>query len=271
MHSTAFTLSLPNHAPPSTSTVQHSQSLACPKDCHLCHRHYAVASGYGFATIDAQELQRFVSTCDDCAAISEVGKLSPPSVRYPNTLLAGTPVVKLSDYARCSATAKFESSWPSKRRTTCKLLFSGFGVLSPHSQSAQATSPLEYITAENGTPSIVKVSPAVNQSWNMQDHSCVHVMDRNATLPVPHTSLLPPYAMARSSGHSQENVNILIFGDLDHNSVGPVMGLSSVTPFHDHTAGQAIDWNASRLPSWHRPRFRNCFRRMTSTTTIYSL
>ncbi|KIO01784.1 hypothetical protein M404DRAFT_1002904 [Pisolithus tinctorius Marx 270] len=95
----------------------------------------------------------------------------------------------------------------------------------------------------------VKVFPAVNQGWNMQDHASGHVVNHSATLAFPHTSLLPPYAMARSSEYSQANVDISIFGDLDHDSIGPMMGLSSIASFHDHIAGQVIDSNASGLSS----------------------
>ncbi|KAI6002667.1 hypothetical protein F5J12DRAFT_209477 [Pisolithus orientalis] len=112
--------------------------------------------------------------------------------------------------------------------------------LSSHSQSAQATLPLEYITGENGTSSI---------GWNMQDHTSGHVMDHNATPSFPRTSLPLPYIIAQSSGFLQTNVDVSIFGDLYHDSVGPMMGLSSIPAFHDHTAGQVFDSNASGLSS----------------------
>ncbi|KIO01794.1 hypothetical protein M404DRAFT_725746 [Pisolithus tinctorius Marx 270] len=84
----------------------------------------------------------------------------------------------------------------------------------------------------------------------MQDHTTGHVINYyNATPSFPHTSLPPPYIIAQSSGYPQANVDISIFRDLVHDSVEPMTGLSSMPAFHDYTAGQVFDSNASGLSS----------------------
>lgn len=188
MYSKTFTLPLPDHARPSTSTVQDSQSLAFQKDCFLNHSHYAAAPAYEFTSIDVQKsLCPMSSTGDDCAvAISEALQLqSCPTIPGPFPVSDSSPV----------------------------------GYLNGEQDSAQVTLPLGYIAGESGASSIV--SPTVNQRWDIQDHAPGHVTNHCATLSFPHTSLPPPYAIRQSSAYPQKNVDISTFGGQDHGSAGP--------------------------------------------------
>ncbi|KAI6038128.1 hypothetical protein EDC04DRAFT_2039154 [Pisolithus marmoratus] len=68
-------------------------------------------------------------------------------------------------------------------------------------------------------------------------------MNHNATPSSPYaTNLLQLYAIGRQLRYSHEDGNVSTFGDLDHGSARPTMGLFSI-PFHDRTSGQ-IDSNA---------------------------
>ncbi|KAI6095924.1 hypothetical protein F5141DRAFT_624838 [Pisolithus sp. B1] len=73
MHNTTSAPSFLGHAPPSRSTVQHSQGLTCQGDCHLEHRHFTAPPGCGSATVDVRELRHLESSISEDYPISVSG------------------------------------------------------------------------------------------------------------------------------------------------------------------------------------------------------
>ncbi|KAI5990043.1 hypothetical protein F5J12DRAFT_863453 [Pisolithus orientalis] len=78
----------------------------------------------------------------------------------------------------------------------------------------------------------------VHHYWCPQDHASEYV-----TLTSSYTSLPPLDAVGQFPGYPQETGDVSTSGDLDYDFARP-MGLGSIAPFHDHTAGEVINSNA---------------------------
>ncbi|KAI6137323.1 hypothetical protein F5141DRAFT_1288819 [Pisolithus sp. B1] len=218
------------HAPPVSSTVQHSWGLTYEGDRHLEQRHYTTAPGCGSATVDALELQCLESWIRDgySVSISE---------------LPTCPVISAPLLARNSSLV---------------------GYLSGEPGSAQLASSSGYVTGENRASSIINDSPSVDHAcgyWVMQDHASDCITNHDTALPLSFTSLLPPYTIEQSSGYPQESGDASTFGYLENNFTGPMAGLGSIPSLRDCTSGQVIGSDAPRswisnplLPSLQEPQ-----------------
>ncbi|KAI6046919.1 hypothetical protein EDC04DRAFT_3136189 [Pisolithus marmoratus] len=241
MHSKTLILSLLDHAPPSTSTVQPTQSLASQENCPPSHHCCATAPDYEFSIINGWEPQcPILSASDICTVSSDVRKLF--STFNTGVLIHYSQPLQLSS---CPTIAN-------------PILVSNSSLvhyLNEEQNSAQVALSSGYLPRENGPPSIVSamVSPACG-CWGTQDHISDHVMNHNATPSSPYTTnLLQLYAIGQLSRYSQESGNLSTFEHLYNGSTGPMMGLCSI-PFHDHVSGQ-IESNAIYSPLL--PPFQN--------------
>ncbi|KAI6046916.1 hypothetical protein EDC04DRAFT_945733 [Pisolithus marmoratus] len=212
MHSKPSVLPLLGHAPRSILTVQHSESPASQENFPLDYSCCVAAPGYDCAIIDGWEPQGLISAAgDDCAGSSEALQL-PSCPTPPAPFLV--PNSNLVDH-----------------------LYRG-------QDSTQVALLSRYVPGESGPTSIV--SALASQTcgwWGTQDHASDHLTNHNATPSSPHTTnLLQLDAIGRLLRYSHEDENVLTFGDPDHGSAGPTMGLFSIL-FHDNTSGQ-IDSNA---------------------------
>ncbi|KAI5992940.1 hypothetical protein EDD15DRAFT_2268523 [Pisolithus albus] len=72
-----------SRAPPTRSTIRHSQSSNHQGDCHLDPRHRTTVPGYGSATVDASKPHRLKSSTGDSYTVSAYEALQLPG--YPIT------------------------------------------------------------------------------------------------------------------------------------------------------------------------------------------
>lgn len=179
--------------------------------------HDDAVRGCDLGTIDDWELECVVSSADDHHAfpILEVRKVTSPSVRYLRAPeLLSRPTVS--------------PSFPVPGSSLVGYL-----------EGDQDAQPAGYIVDGNGKSSIVPPSVSrVHHYWCPQDHASEYV-----TLTSSYTSLPPLDAVGQFPGYPQETGDVSTSGDLDYDFARP-MGLGSIAPFHDHTAGEVINSNA---------------------------
>ncbi|KAI6038147.1 hypothetical protein EDC04DRAFT_3090947 [Pisolithus marmoratus] len=183
MQNKTSTLSLPDHAPPSTSTAQLSQNLA--RLCHLDYMHYGVAPGNGMDTIDEREPQCPISSSSENFYVS------------------------ISELPSCSTIPAPAPQVPTSR-------------LVGHLNGEQDVPlPLGFIAGESGGSLIA--SHLVNQGRGfLRAPDYVTNDDATLPSPYT-TDLPQLIAIGQPPTYPQENENISTFGDLDHDYAGPAM------------------------------------------------